>query len=98
MLLMQEVPGRLWDGKEVILEAFGELIAIEPHCVKPEEDVITALLGAAVASLRGYHKRASFVSVGPQADFALQLPVHRGSQHAAQLCKCGTLLLSDANA
>ena len=46
---MQEVPGRLWDGKEAILEAIGELIAIEPHCVKPEEDVITALLGAAAA-------------------------------------------------
>ena len=49
MLLMQEVPGRLWDGKEVVLEAIGELITIEPHCVQPEEDVITTLLGAAAA-------------------------------------------------
>lgn len=42
---MQEVPGRLWDGKEVVLEALGDVIAIEPHCIQPEEDVITALLG-----------------------------------------------------
>ena len=43
---LQELPGRLWDGKEVVPEARGHLIAAEPHCVQPEEDVITALLGA----------------------------------------------------
>lgn len=43
--LFQEVPGRLWDGKEVILEALGELIVVAPHCIQPEEDVITAILG-----------------------------------------------------
>jgi len=42
---LQEVPGRLWDGKEVVLEALGDLIVIEPHCILPEEDVVTALLG-----------------------------------------------------
>lgn len=44
-ILLQEVHGRLWDGKEVILEALGELIVVAPHCIQPEEDVITALLG-----------------------------------------------------
>ena len=39
--LLQEVPVRLWDGKEVILEALGELVVVAPHCIQPEEDVIT---------------------------------------------------------
>jgi len=42
---LQEIPGRLWDGKEVVLGALGDLIVIEPHCILPEEDVVTALLG-----------------------------------------------------
>ncbi len=45
ILGLQEVPGRLWDGKEVILEALGELIVVAPRCIQPEEEVITALLG-----------------------------------------------------
>ncbi len=43
--ILQEIPGRLWDGKEVVLEALGCLVAAEPHCVQPAEDVINALLG-----------------------------------------------------
>lgn len=42
---LQEIPGRLWDGKEVVLDALGCLVAAEPHCVQPEENIISALLG-----------------------------------------------------
>ena len=41
----QEIPGRLWDGKEVVLEALGSLVAAEPQSVQPAEDVINALVG-----------------------------------------------------
>ena len=75
MLLMQEVPGRLWDGKEVILEAIGELITIEPHCVQPEEDVITALLGAAAA-------RCAILMRSP----FLSLPVHKPTLPCSSHC------------
>ena len=65
LMLLQEVPGRLWDGKEVILEAISELITIEPHCVQPEEDVITALLGAAPACCPSL-MRATFLPLPAQ--------------------------------
>ena len=48
-IILQEIPGRLWDGKEVVLEALGCLVAAEPHCVQPAEDVINALLGTLLA-------------------------------------------------
>lgn len=52
--LLQEVPGRLWDGKEIILEALSELIVVTPHCIQPEEDVITAILGVPLCWQRSH--------------------------------------------
>ena len=83
MLLMQEVPGRLWDGKEVILEAIGELITVEPHCVQPEEDVITALLGAAPACCASL-MRAPFLPLPAQKPtLPCSSHLHRRSWHEA---------------
>ena len=83
MLLMQEVPGRLWDGKEVILEAIGELITVEPHCVQPEEDVITALLGVAPACCASL-MRTPFLPLPAQKPTSpCSSHLHRRSWHEA---------------
>lgn len=42
----KEIPGRLWEGKEYVVEALGGLVAAEPAGFKSPEIVITALLGA----------------------------------------------------
>ncbi|CAK0785632.1 hypothetical protein CVIRNUC_008843 [Coccomyxa viridis] len=85
--LLQEVPGRLWDGKEVILEAIGELITVEPHCVQPEEDVITALLGALD------RKRAGYVVAALKAlqSAALALPGVRNAEATTRLLSLAKL-------
>jgi hypothetical protein len=43
---MQELPGRLWDGKETILEALGSLVSAEPKAMAAScGPIIDALLG-----------------------------------------------------
>lgn len=45
-VVLQELPGRLWEGKENVLEAIGALIAAEPAAFKSPDGLIAALLGA----------------------------------------------------
>lgn len=43
---MQELPGRLWEGKENVLEAIGSLVTAEPAAFNSPDVLIAALLGA----------------------------------------------------
>jgi hypothetical protein len=45
---VQELPGRLWEGKESVLEALGALVAAEPAAFKSPDAVVAALLGGQI--------------------------------------------------
>ena len=47
---MQEVPGRLWEGKESVLDALGALVSAKPAAMASPDAIIGALLGAEVTS------------------------------------------------